>query len=286
MNKNIVISDSKRLEKIKQEISKQGKRNLHVLSDFDRTLTRGTVNGKKVPSLISILYDTGEYLGKNYSKKAQSLEEKYYPIETNPKIPIEEKKKAMEEWWRKHCRLLIKSGLNKKYLREVIKSPKIKFRKEALKLLDFLNAHRIPLVIMSSSGLGRGIISMLLNKKGKLYTNIYIISNSFIWNKEGNAVDFETPVVHVFSKDETLLRDFPFYSEIKNRKNVLLLGDSLGDVGMVEGFDYNYLIKVGFLNEKIKENLEEYKKVYDILILRDSSMDYVNSLLKKITQTK
>jgi 5'-nucleotidase len=51
---------------------------------------------------------------------------------------------------------------------------------------------------------------------------------------------------------------------------------------MVKGFDYNHLIKIGFLNEEINNNLKDYKKNFDILILNDSKMDYVTSLIKEI----
>ncbi|MBU1349747.1 hypothetical protein KJ978_03455, partial [Patescibacteria group bacterium] len=47
-------------------------------------------------------------------------------------------------------------------------------------------------------------------------------------------------------------------------------------------FDYDNLIKIGFLNENVKENLEEYKKNYDVVILNDGSMEYVNDLLNEI----
>ena len=66
------------------------------------------------------------------------------------------------------------------------------------------------------------------------------------------------------------------------RKNIILLGDSIGDLGMVEGFNYKNIIKIVFLNENIKEKLENQKKVYDVLILNDGSFEYVNKLLKDI----
>lgn len=285
MIKNIVVPYPKRIERLKKKISKEGKEKLHVLSDFDRTLTKAVVERERVPSLISVLYSNGEYLSDDYARKSQDLQEKYYPIEVDPGTPIEEKKKAMQEWWISQFKLLIKSGLNKKHLVEVINSPRIRFRKGALDFFDFLKDSEIPLIIMSSSGLGGDIIEMMLQKERKLFSNIHIVSNSFLWDDDENAIDFETPIIHVFNKDETLLKKFPFYSEIEKRKNVLLLGDSLGDTGIVEGFDYSSLIKIGFLNEKVDENLKKYKEAYDILILHDSSMDYVNSLLKEITQT-
>jgi 5'-nucleotidase len=51
---------------------------------------------------------------------------------------------------------------------------------------------------------------------------------------------------------------------------------------MVEGIKYNEIIKIGFLNNNIEENLEQYKKAYDVVILNDGSMNFVNKLLKQI----
>jgi hypothetical protein len=61
----------------------------------------------------------------------------------------------------------------------------------------------------------------------------------------------------------------------------LLLGDSLDDVGMVEGFDYKNLLKIGFLNENVEENLEKFKKTFDVVLTGDPGMEYINNLLKE-----
>ena len=241
-----------------------------------------TQNKGKVSSIISILRSATDYLGEEYVKKAYALHDKYYPIEIDPKISLEKKKKAMQEWWELHSDLIIKSGLNRSHLKKVAISGKIELRQGALEFFDFLNQHKIPLIIMSSNGLGSDIISMYLKHEGGLYDNVHIISNSFEWDKDGNAVRVKEPIIHCMNKDETVIRDFPVFEIIKDRKNVLLLGDNLEDVGMIEGFDYDNLIKLGIVNENVKENLEYYKKVYDVLILNDFSMDYVNELLKDL----
>ena len=48
---NIVISNQN-LEKIKKEIKKDGKNSIHVLADFDRTLTKTFVNKRKIPKIV------------------------------------------------------------------------------------------------------------------------------------------------------------------------------------------------------------------------------------------
>ena len=282
MTENIVISNLKKFKKLKKLISKAGAENLHILTDFDRTLTTAFVDGKSVPSLISILRD-GNYLTPDYAEKAHILYAKYRPIESNPKISLEKKKKAMREWWIAHFNLLIKSGLNKKDLEKIIKFGNIRFRQGVLDFIDLLHVYNIPLVVMSSCGLGSDAVAMYFSDKNKLYDNIYIISNSYEWDENGNAIGYKEPIIHAMNKDETVIQNFPVVFEtIKNRRNVILLGDSLGDIGMVKGFDYDNLIKIGFLNENLENLLEEYKKIYDVLILNDGSMDYVNILLKEI----
>ncbi len=283
MSENIIIPNPERLENVVREISKGGAEKLHILADFDKTLTRAFVDGEEIPSLMSIMRSRdGEYLSGGYAKKAKELYEKYHPIEVDSKIPAEEKKKAMREWWITHFELLINLGLNRKDIEKVVDSGKIKFRDGASDFLDLLKNYSIPLIIMSASGLGGDAISMYLEKENKMSANIYIISNSFEWDKNGKAVGIKEPIIHSLNKDETLVKDFPVFEKIKDRKNVLLLGDSLDDVGMVEGFDYENLIKIGFLNSNIEEKMKFYRKVFDVVITNDSDMYYINDLLKKV----
>ena len=276
---NLIVNQ--KFQKLKNNIKKQGIDSLHIVSDFDRTLTYASVGGEKIPSIISILRD-GNYLSKEYAEKAHALFNKYHSIEIDNNINPQKKKKFMEEWWRSHFELLIKSGLNKKDIEKVVESKKVKLRDGSEYFLKLLYKKNIPLVIISSSGLGTDSLRLYLEKRDLFYDNIFIISNDYIWDEEGNAIGVKEPIIHNMNKDETTIHSFPFYNKIKDRKNVLLLGDSLEDIGMVKGFDYKNLIKVGFLNENVDENLEIYKKNYDMLLLNDSSMDAVNKLLEDI----
>lgn len=279
--KNIVISDEAELERKISAVRKQGTKNLHVISDFDRTLTKAFVKGKFVPSLISVLRD-GNYLTPDYAEKATALFKKYNAIETNPEIPIEERKAKMLEWWKTHFQLLIKSGLNRRDLEKVVETGNVEFREGAKKFLDFLHDNNIPLVILSSSGLGGDAIEIFLRKHKKLYDNIHVISNVYKWDKKGNAVAVKEPIIHVLNKHEVELKNLPVYQEIKDRRNIILLGDGIDDLGMVEGFPYKTLIKVGFLNQDVDKLLASYKENFDVVITNDSGMSYANNLMRKL----
>lgn len=281
--KNVIISNPEKFEELKKAFIKGGINKLHVLADFDRTLTTAFVNGKKIHSFIAILRDEG-HLSEEYRKQAHALSDHYRPFEDDPLYPRDEKKVKMHKWWSKHFELLIKSGLNKKDLEKAIKSKNIKLRNGTTEFFNNTKKHNVPLIIISASGIG-DTIPMYLEEKKILSKNVHILTNFYKWDSEGYATGVNEPFIHVMNKDETVTHNNPkIHDKIKNRKNVLLLGDSLGDVDMVTGFDYDNLIKVGFLNYDVEKNLDQYKVNYDIIITNDSSMNYVNDLLKEITQ--
>jgi len=277
---NIIISNPKKFAVIKSKITSAGLKKIHVVSDFDRTLTKAFVRGQAVPSLISILRDEN-YLTPDYPEKAKALFKKYHAIETNPKISYRLKKIKMKEWWQKHFDLLIESGLTIDDIKKAMKSARLQFRPGVTQLLDLLHKKQIPLVIFSSSGLGWEAISRFLKNNKKLYNNIHIVSNAFVWSKTSRALAVKQPIIHGYNKDETTISRLPFFKKIKSRTNVILLGNSPADVGMVKGFKYQNLLKIGFLNEKVKKNLKEYKIYFDVIITNDGPINFVNKLLNK-----
>lgn len=282
--KDIIITNQERLETIKQRIIANGPEKLHVVSDFDKTLTACFVNGEKIASLISVLRDE-KYLTPDYSGKAQALYDKYHPIEINPNIFLDKKIKMMHEWWSTHYELLIKSGLKKNDLEKLVQSKRLLLRSGAMEFFDFLNNNNILLLILSSAGVGAETIRLYLKKFNKLYSNIHIVSNEFIWNEKGEAIGVREPIIHTFNKNYKFVESF-LYQDLSKKKDIILLGNGIGDTNIVEGFDYDNIIKIGFLNENIEENLEEFKNVYDVIILNDGPMHFVNKLLIELVLNK
>ncbi|OGI27986.1 MAG: hypothetical protein A2359_02160 [Candidatus Moranbacteria bacterium RIFOXYB1_FULL_43_19] len=280
-DKNIIIANPEELERKKEAIRRGGAKKLHVLADFDRTLTHNTFDGQKKASLIAILREEN-CLTPDYPEKALALRDKYMPIELDLSIPLPERKKAMDEWWTKMFDLLRESKLNVKDLETVVSSGKINLRRGVEDFMDYLHSFQIPFVIMSASGIGEEVIEIFLNKRGKFFENVFIVANSFEWDAQGYMMRAREPIIHSHNKDETAIHRFPAHERIKNRKNILLLGDHAGDAGMSDGFDAENIIKVGFLNEKVEENLEHYKKLFDVVLLDDPPFDFVVELIKDI----
>jgi len=112
-------------------------------------------------------------------------------------------------------------------IKKVIKNEPIAFREGYKEFFDTLYKNNIPLIIFSASGLGYESIYYTFEKIHRLTDNIYIISNAFIRDETGKAIGVREPVIHSFNKDETSIKNFPIYEEIKDKKNILLLGDGI-----------------------------------------------------------
>lgn len=276
---NILIVDEKKFNDKLDSIRKQGIESLHVVSDYDRTLTKACFDGNKTKSTFQQLRSKG-YLPKDYEEKSWELYHQYYPIEIDPNISLVNKSKAMQEWWQKHMQLLVEYKLNKKTLIEVAKNSESFVREDVFEFYKLLNKLNIPLLIFSA---GQGDIIEHFLKHNKAYSkNIHVISNMYRYDKDGFVKGYQGKIIHPFNKNEHSIEDYPYFEEVKNKKNVILIGDSLGDSNMCDGIKHENIIKIGFLNFNVEKNLEEYKKLYDVLILNDSSIKFVIDLIKSI----
>jgi len=280
----IIIPNPEELEKKKAEFKREGKNNIHILSSFDKTLTKATFNGKKIVSFIAKLRN-GNYISKDYAQKAQEIFNKYHPLEMSKEISQEEKNKAMLEWWKTHYELLITSGLNQsvinKIIEDMIKDKDITLREGTSEFLRLTKDENIPLVILTASGLGNAMVSFL-EKTNINYKNLNFIGNTLEFDSGGNFKGIkDNKIIHTFNKNHSGLKDLPIYKELEKRKNVILMCDSIADLNMINGFHFKNLIKIAFYNDN-EQSLEDFKNKFDMIILNDGSFEPVNQILQDI----
>lgn len=255
-------------------IKVQGLDSLHIISDFDMTLTRPSGDGKKAVST----WETFE-LSDEYVRERDRLVSIYQPIEFDPNIPLDIKKVKMQEWWSLHLEDIMMHGLTRKLIQDSATYGRIILREGLEKLCEFTHTRNIPFLIFSA-GLG-DVITELFSSRNIMRSNMHIVSNFFIFDSDGNPTGFKDDIVHSFNKTEVHLKGKPYVGEIINRNNLILLGDSLGDAAMGEGFPHKNIIKICFLNGRL-ENLNAYKELYDVIIIEDESMDFVLELLENL----
>lgn len=278
------IKLQEKIEQKIQEFVKDGVSSFHVVADFDGTLTNGFTHGKKVNSGYACIRD-GDYLPKEFLKKANTLFEYYYPIEISHTISLEEKNIKMKEWWQKVWELLKNYGITLQILQEIAQKNKNTLRDGTKDFLNSLQRENIPILIFSA-GIGN-LIQEILNVENIELSNIHIISNFFEFDGNGKCIGYNKDPIYTFNKNEAHVKDHKYHTEIEKRKSVILLGDSLGDLDMCRGIKHDKILKIGFFNDKIQNKNElfyQYFEAYDVVITGDSNFGYINDLLQKIIQ--
>ncbi|KDP38325.1 hypothetical protein JCGZ_05755 [Jatropha curcas] len=292
-----VVDDPSSLQSKIDAIRIAGPSKLQIIADFDATLTKYFVDGRRGQSSHGILRQGNP----DYDAKRQALYEYYHPLEFSPTIPIEQKTKLMEEWWGKTHNLLIEGGLTFDAIRDSVATSAIAFREGVVELFELLEERNIPVLIFSA-GLADIIEEVLRQKVHKSFKNVKVVSNRMVFDNDGCLISFKGKLIHSLNKNEHALdMAAPVHEHLgdvdgvindsasasmKKRTNVILLGDHLGDLGMCDGLDYETRISIGFLNDNIEKNLPSYSKAFDIVYLNDAPMWGVVKLASQLFTTE
>ncbi len=278
---NVHCRDSAAVTRKIASMAQDGAAKLHIVADFDKTLTRAFVDGSPYVSTYAILRE-GKYLSPEYAEKSYALYDRYHPCEIAENIPLAVKKEKMNEWWQAHLELLARSGMNRDAIKDAARTGRIRLRDGTSEFFALLAKNRIPLLIFSA-GLG-DIIEEFLRLHNHLTTNVHIISNFYQFDEEGKFRSQESKFIHSLNKDEVAIKDTPYYTEVQERPNLVLLGDTVNDVGMATGMLHKEMLTIGFLNENQEKFLKIYKDTFDVVIAGDGPMEYVNMMIQKITE--
>ncbi|XP_064171022.1 7-methylguanosine phosphate-specific 5'-nucleotidase-like isoform X2 [Anguilla rostrata] len=254
---------------------------LQVISDFDMTLTRFSYNGKRCPTCHNIL-DNRKLISEECKEKLKDLLNTYYPIEINSGLSAEEKLPLMVEWWTKAHALLVQQKIRKDLLSLVVRESGAVLREGYQLFFDCLQEHDIPLLIFSA-GIG-DVLEEVIRQAGVFHPNVKVFSNYMDFDESGTLQAFKGQLIHIYNKREGALLNAGHFQALRARRNVLLLGDSLGDLTMADGvYRMQNILKIGFLNDKVEERKESYLKAYDIVLEQDETMNVANAILLHIT---
>ena len=219
-------------------------------------------------------------LGKDFERELSELYIKYRPIELDYEITEKEKLLAMEEWYQKCMDLYYKYNLNKDMLDESIDNSNLILRSGAKEFLKECQEKNVPIIILSA-GIGN-VIEIFLKNNDLYNENVYIVSNFFKFDENGNMKPFKEKIIHSVNKsiDGKLVKEIN--EKIKGRKYKALVGDLIEDEKMVPKSEWDTTLKMAFLNIDIEKNLEKYRQNFDIVFTKgDSNFDNVEKYLFK-----
>lgn len=251
---------------------------LHVVADFDFTLTschNGTTKGGSTFCAL----ESHPQLSNSFREKLNVLRGRYAPIDADPSIGKEEKKRLVTEWNDNAIQLYISEKLTKQTINNAIRKANIQFRDGIKDLLDILKTEGVPTLILSA-GLGDTIDSML-SEQNIFHDNVTVLSNYLTFDEHSLISGISKPLITTATKVD-VGEMFPAYFEsAQKRSNLILLGDRIEDLNAglcFKGIDRT--LSIGFLNEKADTQLKLYKEKYDIVLLGDPDLTLVIDILR------
>lgn len=196
----------------------------------------------------------------------------------------------LNRWTRAHD-LLIEYKLTKEQILEAVAQSDLAFRPGFHEIFRLLTQANVPVLIFSA-GL-YDVIHAVLEKEYASSSdekttppNVHVVSNMMKFDAKGTITAFDGKLIHCFNKNASVLLDTPFWKQcqMEKRHNILLLGDSRGDVNMANGLEFkdDEIIRIGFLNTHVEDALDEYLAAYDVVLTHDASLLAVELLLHQL----
>lgn len=141
---------------------------------------------------------------------------------------------------------------------------------------DRLHKHSVPVFIFSA-GLG-DVLEEIIRQAGVYHPNVKVVSNfmdfddnvsprplpfgerrrtrrltfDLLPDSQGVIRGFKGELIHVYNKHDGALRNTEYFKQLKEYSNIILMGDSLGDLSMADGApSVENILRIGFLNDKV-----------------------------------
>ncbi|CAF4854066.1 unnamed protein product [Pieris macdunnoughi] len=276
---NVHIKDKDGLLEKINSILKDGHSKLQIVTDFDHTLTRHQMDSGKIVLTSFGMFKDCPSVPQIYKDEDNRLSDIYKPIEVDHIMTVEEKTKHMIDWYIAAHKLLLGMKFPKQELNEISRNMVQCFRTGVKDLISYTEAHFIP-VLVFSAGLGECVVAAM-EAANFLLPHVKVISNFLDIDENDTILGIKGEVIHTYNKNEAAIKNTEYYEMVKERNNVILMGDNIGDAGMAEGMDHcDVIIKVGFLGRNVEGNLQNYLNKFDIVLVNDHTVNVVNAILK------
>lgn len=129
---------------------------IYIVTDFDGTLTVSSSDS----SWASIFKNPN--VSEEFVQECIRIFKKYHPIEIDDNIPIDEKTKVMNEWYRVNIETLVNYGITEDMINYSAQNKSIMaFRDGAREFLQLLNDFGVPVIVISA-GVGNIIKQFLI----------------------------------------------------------------------------------------------------------------------------
>lgn len=234
----------------RRAISAAGLDSLHVVLDFDHTLTAylSPDGGEKCPECHDVLQH-GPYWPSARRESFRAAIDAIWADQRSGMLgsPV--------EWWIRFHDAVVAHGITEDEMREAAREAHVSLRPGAAELLAWLNARGVRTTIVSA-GVSTVIEEVFERHGVELHQGAAVIANVPVWDRKGRAVSFEDPLICSRNKAE-VLRGMGFGGEAGTGggkvRNVVLAGNSVGDAACLLGMRHGHSLSFGFLHEEVED---------------------------------
>ena len=271
-SRDFIFNNKEKINNKINSIIKNGDRGVHLVLDFDRTITKSTNYLGEDVTTWEIL---GKHLNKSAKKRYDYLYNKYRPLEVKNKIRL---KDAMI-WWEGILELYKENRLKWSDISKDVEK-RMPIREGVKELFDVCIKKNIPTVIISA-GI-KDVIELWCQRfevkpSVILSTNLYFDSKGFIsgWDKKS--------LIHILNKKEQGHKEI---NKIKRqRPKAILIGDHIKDADMVSG--RNNVLRI-MVDDPRGEDLYRNDEFYNLilkkfdLIIKNKTLYPIVDLINKL----
>ena len=139
-----------------------------------------------------------------------------------------------------------------------------------------------------SAGLGDMVVEVMDAFDVYHRSNTKVVSNFLAYDDTGKVIGIAGEMIHVYNKNESAIHDSEYFQTLKGRGNVVLLGDSIGDLQMANGVENSgNVLKIGFLNTlnnkaTAEKRLPSFLEGFDIVLIDDQTMNVPLEILQNV----
>ena len=172
---------------------------------------------------------------------------------------------------------MVAAGLRQQDIQELAKTQRMMLRDGVCDLLRLAQQRQVPVHVFSA-GI-RDIITAFFGEHGGA-CGAHVVANEMLFDSASrHLTGFAPPLIHSFNKNSATLQAAPSWPLVADRPAVLLLGDSVSDTNMANGFAADTVLSVGFLNDREDERRSAHCNAFDVVLVGDGGMDPVVALL-------
>lgn len=286
---NVVVRDPEELARKRSAMVRAGHSSLQVIADFDRTISAfRTSTGAMCAASHQLLESCVGFNRETFLPQMDAINEKFFAIEIDPHITSEARAAHMMDWWQQAHDLLLAQGIKHSAIEQAVRdsreSHNLELRVGASAFLRRLDAHSVPCLVFSA-GL-KETIAVTLKQEELVLPNVHLIGNEMEFDAEsGLLTAFGSDTITSSNKNYThvLTQQPRYHAATLARRNLILLGDNLGDADMARGLeDVANCIKIGLLHDNVAERLEQFATAFDIVLLNDADFSYAQQLVDDI----